>query len=581
MTLLSPPANTLAELWRENRAATPVVQESSDGVHTGYQKDPVRWQVEQLGIPEHTIRWSLNPGYKGHKWDGTPDPIVAALEGLANNEWVGVEAGTGTQKTYNLGAAGMLWFLACWENAIVITLAPKEDQLSLHLWKEARKLFPAFKLRFPQAKLTDLKLRLRGGLDEAWTATGFVCGVGADEEAAGKARGFHAEHALYIFEESPGVHHAIGAAIDFTCTAPHNLQLRLGNPDNEQDELHKFCKRKGVRHVRISALDHPNVVTGNASIVPGAASVQSVERLREEYGEGSSAFNAKVRGIAPKESADSLIRWSWCEEAAKRYGDERFRVGLRALGCDVANSPKGDQVAIAQGIGACLLEVDSFKIGERGIDDAGELGTHLALLMAADDIDEYHVGVDPVGVGAATVNEMKRLKITLRDLNGGLAPVGGIDEDLQREEGIAVVGVEVFGDLRTQMYWLMRQDLQKGRVAFPYDEELFRDLTTPKWIRRNGKIVVEPKESSSTNKGASAAKNWGVKDRLGRSTDKGDAVVYWNFVRHRSALPSTGKQASAFSKEQLEHDARESRRIRPPKPAVDRRVPPESVEHID
>jgi hypothetical protein len=67
------------------------------------------------------------------------------------------------------------------------------------------------------------------------------------------------------------------------------------------------------------------------------------------------------------------------------------------------------------------------------------------------------------------------------------------------------------------MYWQLREDLRNGRLILCNDEELFADLVTPKWEVRNGKICVEKKEE--------------IKKRLGHSPNKGDAVVYWNWVR--------------------------------------------------
>lgn len=567
------PAHSISDLWREQRRVIPVVKDAS-GVHTSYQKDPVRWMVEQMQIPEHTIRWSLNPGYAKHQWDGTRDPLVQALRGLAQGDDVAVEAGTGTQKTHTLGALGMLWFLGCFENALVVTLAPKEDQLKLHLWKEARRLWPRFQQLFPQARLTDLKLRMRGGLDEAWTATGFVAGVGADEETAGKARGFHSPDALYIFEERPGIHEAIQSAIDFTCSAPHNLQLQLGNPDNEQDGLHRFSRRKGVVAVRISALDHPNVVCNDPNIVPGATSRRAIEKVKAEYGEGSDTFNAKVRGIAPKQAADSLIRWEWLEAAAARYDDLTLRQGPAALGVDVADSPQGDEYAVARGVGACCTEVVAAKIGEPGgPSNAGELGEEVALEIQLEGIDEMHVGVDSVGVGASTVNAIKKVGFVVRALNGGAKAEPRLDEDVLRDTGKGVVQEELYDNLRSQILYTLRMDLMHKRIALPYNERLFQQLTIIKWERRLGKISVEPKETPK--RGGRENKNWGVKARLGYSPNEADAVAYWNWVRPRRAMPDADEQASAFSREQLEHDAKESRRMKSPK------KPKPSTEYID
>lgn len=590
------PSNSLADIWRAQRAAIPVVKDAT-GVHLSYQKDPVRWMVEQMQVPEHTIRWSKNPGYDKHQWDGTKEPLVAALQALADWENLGVEAGTGTQKTYVLGALAKLWFLGCFENSLVVTLAPKESQLKLLLWKESRRLWPRFQTLFPQARLTDLKLRMRGGLDEAWTATGFTAGVGADEETANKARGFHAEHALFIFEEAPGVDTAVSSAIDFTCTAPHNLQLKYGNPDSEQDALHQYCQEPGVQHIIISALDHPNVVVNrherpkatfvdfkrDRMIVPGAASRFSVERLKRKHGEGSDSYNAKVRGIAPKQSADSLIRWEWCEAAAARGADAALRVGHQSMGIDVADSPEGDQYAIARGIGACVVELVAAQIGKgAGPKDAQELGEEVGLEMQLEGIDELYVGVDSVGVGASTVNALKKVGFRVQALNGGGKPRPELDQDTLRETGKGIAKEELYDNLRSQIYYQLRMDLQHNRIAFALPPEvlvrLFRDLTAAKWERRLGKISVEPKETPK--RGGKENKNWGLKGRLGRSPNEGDAVAYWNFVRPRRALVDTTPQASAFSEEQLAHDAIASRRMKPAKPA-DRKLPAHITEHVD
>lgn len=545
------------EMW--NREAT--------RPHTEYQKDPLGWMVDRLGIPEHTIRWSLNAGYEKHCWDGTPDPLVVALKAIARSEDVASESGTGTGKTYCLGAAATLWWLACFEDGIVITTAPKEDNLKLHLWKEIRSLWPRFKLMFPTATLSDGKIRMRGGLDETWAATAFVAGVGAGEESANKARGFHARDMLFVIEEMPGVDPAVITAIVNTCTAPHNVILGYGNPDNEQDPLHKFATRSSTTKVRISALDHPNVVCNDASVVPGAVSVKSVDSRRKEYGEGSLMYNAMVRGITPKESAEAVIRWSWCEEAAKRYSDMRFRMGLPALGVDVADTPNGDKVAIARGLGACLLEVSAFQVGTHGVGDASELGEQIALEIALGRIDEQHVAVDTVGVGAATFNALKKQGFLVRSIKGGGKPIDAIDEDVLDETGKGLVPEELFYDLNSQIQWQMRQDLQHGRIALPYDEELFRDLTSRKWERHKGKIRIQSKEIV-------------VKD-LGRSPDKGDAAVMWNAVRHRRALPQELPEQSAWSQDALVHESKEGRRVRS-KPEFNRkRIPLTALESVD
>ncbi|KKK96902.1 hypothetical protein LCGC14_2658150, partial [marine sediment metagenome] len=119
--------------------------------HTEYQKRPLEWIVEKLGVPEETIRWSLNPEYEHHSWDGDVDPLVLGLEAVARGESVAVSSGTATGKTYTLGACLVMWFMAVFDRSIALSIAPRHDQLLLNLWKEIGKLWPQFVKYFPTA----------------------------------------------------------------------------------------------------------------------------------------------------------------------------------------------------------------------------------------------------------------------------------------------------------------------------------------------------------------------------------------------------------------------------------------------
>lgn len=272
--------------------------------HTEYQKDPIGWIRDKLRVPENTLRWSMNDGYGTHNWDGSMDPLSQVLEALAGWEDVGVESGTGTGKTF-LGAAVVLWFLACHEDSIVVTAAPKLAQLTKHIWKEIGVLWPNFQHHFPKAELLSSGvIRMKPAIEEreSWAATAFGCGVGADESSATKAQGWHAEHMLILTEETPGVHPAIMVAFENTCSAPHNLRLSFGNPDYEEDELHQFCLQPHVRHIRVSALDHPNVVANDPSIIPGAVSLEAIDRRKDLYAHIPAMYESRVRGISPSQA---------------------------------------------------------------------------------------------------------------------------------------------------------------------------------------------------------------------------------------------------------------------------------------
>lgn len=487
---------------------------------TEYQRDPEGFFMHVLEIPRETIRWSLNAGYGAHTWDGTRDPLVAVLEALARGEDVGVESATGTGKSYEC-AGIVLWFLGCWEGARTFTFAPKEDQLRLFMWAEIGRMWPRFARWFPDAELLDLEIRMSPKPEHAlWGAHGYAVGVRAGEDSATKAQGMHAEHMLLVYEETPGIPLPVLMAGENTTTGSHNLRLAVGNPDHQQDTLHQFCTSPGVTSIRISAYDHPNVVTGR-EMIPGAVTVKSLERRVAKYGEGSRMVLSRVRGLSPSEADDALIRAEWVRAAQARYPEARYRVGLPAWGVDVANSEHGDKGAVARWLGACLLEVAA-----KPCPDANVLGAEVvAEAKATKGGSPRHVGIDSVGVGAGAVNEAKRLGFLAQALNGGAGaklPTVDEPEDVSGDRK-RVVNEERFYNLRAQMWWQMREDLQHGRIALPADDELLRDLISPAFETRNGRILVEAKEE--------------IVRRLGRSPNKGDAAVYGNWVRHRQPLP--------------------------------------------
>lgn len=478
-----------------------------------YKTHPLDYIVERLGVKRESIDWLLNPEYQNHHWDGTVNPFVKVLNALVNNNWVGVESGTGTGKTM-IGACIVLWFLECFENSLVVTTAPKRDQLALHIWREINRL----QYRFNKGELLSLKLKMKEE-SEDWLAVGFVAGVKANEDSSTKAQGFHAEHMLIIFEETPGIPQPIITAFENTSIGPHNLILAFGNPDHQLDNLHKFCQLDRVEQIRISGLDHPNVVLKNSSFIPGAQSEEGIKGMKNRYGdEMHPLYLSRARGISPAQASDSLIKIEWCSNATKRFLeycditgkiDESKIEGLRMLGVDVANSESGDKAAIAEGIGIVLLEVEDFPCP-----DSNQLGHKVYRRMKDKKIGDNSIGVDGVGVGAGTVNTLKEYGISSRNVNiqGAAEPI-----DMNQEEE--------FNNLRSQMYWTMRDDLRNGIIALPEDQELIADLVTPKWFVRNGKIVVESKED--------------IKKRLGRSPNKGDAAVYWNWVRNQGGFELT------------------------------------------
>lgn len=508
-----------------------------------YRKDPMYWLEHRFGEDPRSFNWELWGGnYATHVWDADKNPLMEAWRKLAEGENVGIEAATGTGKTYFLSRV-VYWFLDVYPDSLVVTSAPKRDQLKLHLWAEITKSFNKFKRIRPKAELFSLRTVVEGQDDTAtkkarknageeeesdlstsWQAVGFIAGAEAGSESATKAQGFHRKDMLIIMEECAGMPMAIMNAFQNTCTGGNNPILAVGNPDSELDVLHQFCEQPDVHSYRISAMDFPNVVLGE-EIVPGAVTQRSIDRRRLKYGEKSGLFQSRVHGRSPAQASDSLIMRSWIEDALQYERD--FDGTYNAVGVDVANSETGDKAAAAYGRANRLCEVYEFKCPN---------ATHLAynIMMGDEDLflkgyDNYKlptlkdyeimaqcIGIDAVGVGVATVNAFLDHGYQAVPLQGGqLLEV--IPQDSQGKPMYAFAG------LRSQMYWELREDLRNGLVQFDIDnpammQRIMVELTTPRFKVSSSNVQVERKED--------------IKKRLGgKSPNVADCIVYWNWVR--------------------------------------------------
>lgn len=497
-----------------------------------WQKNPDIWLTDRFGEDVRSIKWSDYPEYKFHEWDGTFDPLFKAWKNIAEGNWTGVESAVGTGKTYILSRI-VFWYLDCFENALVITSAPKREQLAKQVWSEIARSFHKFKKIRPNAQLTTLTLRVdvsQKEFSESWMAMGFVAGIKANEESTTKAQGFHRDRMLIITEETPGMPWPTMNAFINTSSGDNNVVLAMGNPDSVTDPLHQFVQYPNVTLVRASALDHPNIVL-ERSIISGATSMKSIAMRKDQLGEENPFYMSRVRGIAPEQGSDSLIKYKWiqsCVPGTKEYITEipEFEC-WNALGMDVANSESGDKAALAWGRKNKLMQLQNFfcpnsnDLAYNVLFHDDELIQMKKAVYGANKINYFEItteliGVDAVGVGAGTVNAFKHEGYTVFPIQGGqveeVIPKDAEDKPLFN-----------FASLRAQIYWTLAQDLQHRRIIFDIDKvmltKLIKQLVIPKFKVSGGKLSVESKEE--------------IKKRMGgESPDLADCVAYWNWMRY-------------------------------------------------
>lgn len=105
-------------------------------------------------------------------------------------------------------------------------------------------------------------------------------------------------------------------------------------------------------------------------------------------------------------------------------------------------------------------------------------------------------------------------------------------------------GLYGFVNFRAQAVWQLRESLDptyNSKIALPPDAEMAADLAAFRWEERKGDILIGPKEE--------------MKERLGRSPDKGDTVV----MLHASS--AGGLKRPKAAQERRDESARRARAV--------------------
>ena len=195
---------------------------------------------------------------------------------------------------------------------------------------------------------------------------------------------------------------------------------------------------------------------------------------------------------------DQLISFQWIKDSIGNIED--MEGSGRVLGCDVARFGD-DSSVIAYMEGNALISLETYK--NKRTDEFADI---IEKKAKANNVKAEDIGVDVVGLGAGTVDTLRRKKMRIKEINSGnKAPK---------------YGKYKFKNYRSYLWWLLREDMRNGAIVFLVnDKELFQEISAVRYRISADKIIeIEPKKET--------------KKRLRRSPDKADAVVYANGMRH-------------------------------------------------
>ncbi len=202
-----------------------------------------------------------------------------------------------------------------------------------------------------------------------------------------------------------------------------------------------------------------------------------------------------------QDDAWQLVPTKWVVEAQRRWAD-RKPAGfgpVTAVGCDPARGG-ADRTAVAPRHGLTVSAV-VLKKGKDTPD--GQSVVNMLLPFGA-----VPVNVDGIGVGASACDVAKMM---------GMANVRPVIVSNAANWRDPRHPQFKFANLRSAMMWKVRSLLDpeggppETRLALPPEPELLADLTAPRYALRVSGVQVESKDD--------------IRERIGRSTDMGDAVA--------------------------------------------------------
>jgi len=396
----------------------------------------------------------------------------------------------------------VLWFAVTRDAAgrdwKIITTAGSWQQLRDYLWREIAKWAncldfgkigrPPFN---PRGELMKTGLSLRHGL-----------ALASSPDTPAKIEGVHGDSVLAVLDEakiiSPETFDSIEGAFSGSGEGSDLEAYALcistpGEPSGRFYDIHKRVPGLEDWHIRHVTLDE--------AVAAGRMTRTWVEQRKKLWGETSALFQNHVLGEFCADDEDAIIPLSWVEAAVTRWrewdADGRpDPQGPRVAGVDVATTGK-DHTAVATRYGDVIIGIRTWARA-----DTMETAGRVRQVLDAD--PEITAIVDSRGVGSGTYHR-------LREMGCRVDPFDSSAKATRRDR----TGQLSFKNLRAAAWWHCRDLLDPSAgaaLALPPDDELIGDLTcVHKKILSDGKILAELKDD--------------VRKRIGRSTDKGDAVV--------------------------------------------------------
>lgn len=241
--------------------------------YTPYEDDPVGFGIDVFG-------------------EFYTDDQIRVAEAVRDSPIVIAESANAVGKTF-MAARIAIWWHKTRDNAKIYTAcAPPLENLVQLLWGEINNLVNKHRETvFRDDKINHLLI--------AQDALNFITGVaipasGTSAQREAKFSGKHARNLLFIIDEGDAVPPEVYKGIESCLSGDNGRLLIMYNPRSEEGPI-AAMKARGVPVIRLSAFDHPNVITGR-DIVPGAVSQNKTIHRIHKWTVPATEKNEQVAG---------------------------------------------------------------------------------------------------------------------------------------------------------------------------------------------------------------------------------------------------------------------------------------------
>jgi phage terminase large subunit len=434
------------------------------------------------------------------------EEIEKSIYGLRG---VSVESAKGVGKTALAAIVGLL-FLVCMNEARVVLLGPKYEQIKKNLWAEIAKWMGHSALVYGADNLIDKLLvkeagkiyckhvKSRAELGERWVMYILTFPKNADIGTQKiMVQGIHDRNVLFLLDEASAIPDHIQEAIEETLTDPVNLEFVIYNPNKRTGwalETQRKMRYRWICH-HLSAYDSPRVEK------------KQIEYMIDKYGRDSNKVRVSIFGLPPIGDEGALIPWEWIQEAKERWAEMVENI-----------DPEHDPLLVAYDIGGggdltIRVAVQGgavlSPILKNNSPDTNAVYNWMLRDMA--ELDPDFVFVDKNGIGNKVYFDLRQLR-GVKNLYGINAQNTTFDEK--------------FSMLRDKLFWLLREDFENGSIGIPPDdEELEGELSILTYDDEQGKGKIKV----ISKKDAGFKKN--MLSQLGyRSPGKADALSFTKYL---------------------------------------------------